>query len=150
MLTHKFDFGKIIELIPCWGWNELKFGLLKNIISKSDIVYYANNILAEGIEDFDLVLKMSIADEYEVDDILMHLSEYEGEQEEPSCKKWIFALVFYAYSYCRSNVFKVIEDIYSEFGYPEELNKLIGYMPCEDGYPMDDKLEEFIAKNTYR
>lgn len=144
MLTLKFD--KIIDLIPCWSWSELKFGLKKNIISKSDIISYANNILAEGIEDFDLVLKMSIAEKYEVDEILKHLSGNEEEQEEFLRKKWLFAMVFYAYTYCRSNVFEIIDNLYSEFGYPEELNKLIGYMPSEDGYPMDDKLEAFIAK----
>ena len=35
-----------------------------------------------------------------------------------------------------------IEDVYTEFEYPKEISNLIGYMPCDDSRPMDEKLYE--------
>lgn len=58
--------------------------------------------------------------------------------------KWIIAIIYDAYINLNNEIYNVIEDIYTEFKYPQEITNLIGYMPCNDGRTMDEKLNKYI------
>lgn len=64
-----------------WKWGELKFALEKVIISNRDIISYAIFILSEDMEQFDKVLKLSNAEEDEVEEILCELVVNEEKQD---------------------------------------------------------------------
>ena len=152
MLGSKVKFDRICNNIPNWKWNELKVGLEKSIISNREIISYAVFVLSEDMEQFDSVLELSIAEEDEVEELIFNLASKEGEQElEMINSKWIFAIIYDAYIYLKNEIYNVIEDVYTEFEYPKEISNLIGYMPCDDSRPMDEKLNEYIeiGKNIW-
>lgn len=152
MLSSKVDFGRICNIISNWKWNELKVGLEKSIISNSEIISYAVLVLSEGITQFDHVLELAIAKEEEVDEIILDLAFTEGEQDLKMINsKWIFAIIYDAYIYLGNGVYNVIEDVYAEFEYPEEISNLINYMPHDDGKPLDERLNKYIeiGKNIW-
>ncbi len=120
-------------------------GLEKSIISNSEIISYAVLALSEEMDQFDSVLELSIAEEDEVEEKVFHLALKEEKQDlEMINSKWIFAIIYDAYLYLYDEIYKVIEDVYTEFEYPEGISNLIGYMPCDDNRPMDEKLNEYI------
>lgn len=41
-------------------------------------------------------------------------------------------------------MYDVIDDVYSEFDYPEDISNLIPYMPSNDGRTIEEKLIEYI------
>lgn len=148
MLKSKVNFERICDAIPNWKWSELKFGLEKSIISNSEIISYAVRVLSEDVDQFDSVLELSIAEEDEVEEIVLNLAFKEGKQDlEIINSKWIFAIIYDAYIYLNNEIYTVIEDVYTEFEYPKEISNLIGYMPCDDSRPMDVKLNEYIKIN---
>lgn len=152
MLRSKVNFDRICDIIPNWKWNELKFGLEKSIISSTEIISYAALALSEDMDQFDSVLELSIAEEDEVEEMLFKLAFKEGEQDlEMINSKWIFAIIYDAYIHLNGEIYDVIEDVYTEFEYPKEISNLIGYMPCDDSRPMDEKLNEYIeiGKNIW-
>lgn len=66
-------------------------------------------------------------------------------------KEGIFAIIYDAYIHLNDEIYDVIEDIYTELEYPKEISNLIGYMPCDDGRSMDEKLNQYIeiGKNRW-
>lgn len=148
MLMNKINFENIYNLIPKWKWCELSFALNKTIISSRDVISYASFILSEDMEQFDKVIELSIAEDSEVEEILCELIENEEKSEIDSIEsKWIFAIIYNAYINFQNNVYGVIDDVYSEFEYPEEISNLIAYMPSNDGRTIEEKLSEYIDNN---
>lgn len=145
MLMNKINFENIYNLIPKWKWCELSFALNKTIISSRDVISYASFILSEDLEQFNKVIELSIAEDSEVEEILYELIENEEKSEIDSIEsKWIFAIIYDAYINFVDNVYGVIDDVYSEFEYPEEISNLIAYMPSNDGRTIEEKLSEYI------
>lgn len=145
MIKYVINFERLCAIIPEWKWVELKIGLERSIISSRDVKVYAIQVLTESIDEYDVVLELSIADEDEVWTILDKLCFLEEQQEEKILNKWIFAIIYYVYTYDRDRVFEIIEETYVEFEYSRQIQNLISYMPCEDGRTMEERLEEFIC-----
>lgn len=148
MIKYIINFERLCKAIPMWKWVELKIGLEKSIISNQDVKTYAIQMLTESVDKYDLVLELSIADENEVREILENLCFLEEQREEEIINKWIFAIIYYAYTYDRDKVFEIIEEIYVEFEYSRLIQHLISYMPCEDGKTREKRLEEFICNGV--
>lgn len=147
MLDLKIDFPRIYNNINEWKWSELEIGLEKCIISEKDVISYANKNLSEHIECFEQVLNLSIAKEDEVEDILKDLVSKEKKMEAKDVNaKWMFAIIFDAYIYTYDAIDCVIDEVYTEFDYPEDLSNLIGYMPSDDTRTLKQKLDEYIKK----
>lgn len=145
MLRSKVKFDRICDIIPNWKWSELKVGLEKSIISSREITSCAVLMLSEDTEQFDSILELSMAEEDAVEELILNLAFKEGEQDIKMINsKWIFAIIYDAYIYLKNEIYNVIEDVYTEFEYPKEISNLIGYMPCDDGRSMDEKLNEYI------
>ena len=137
MLDGKVNFERVCGIVKEWKWCELKAGLEKKIISKKEIILYAYLIISEDTEQFDRVIELSIAEEEEV----------EKKSIETINSKWIFAIIYDAYIYLGDKVYDVIEDVYAEFEYPDEISNLVKYMPCIDNRPLNVKLDEYIEIN---
>lgn len=145
MLNYKIDFEKLSTILPNWSWQELRYGLNRKYITENDIVSYAMQILAEDITQYDLILELSIADGDEVEELLCRLIENEVQQNLDKIEsKWVISIIYLAYTCERNHLYEIIDDVYTEFDYPEEIKNLIGYMPCEDGRSMDERVEEYI------
>lgn len=147
-MNYKVDFEELNILVSNWSWQELKFGLSRNLIAESDIISYAMQILAEDIVKYDLVLELSIASEDEVAELLESLIESEVLQTlEAIESKWVFSIIYFAYSYEPKRLYEIIDDVYSGFDYPEEIKNFVGYMPCEDGRDIEEKIVDYIKEN---
>ena len=148
MLDGKVNFERVCGIVKEWKWCELKAGLEKKIISKKEIILYAYLIISEDTEHFARVIELSIAEEEEVEDILSELVLKEEKKSiETINSKWIFAIIYDAYIYLGDKVYDVIEDVYAEFEYPDEISNLVKYMPCIDNRPLNVKLDEYIEIN---
>ena len=148
MLHYKAKFEEVTSLIPNWKWVELKFGLLNYYLSEKEIINYANQLLDSEVECWDQVVQLAIADEEEVDGLLDELILHEEEIDEQMIEsKWIFAFVYHAFNYLTTSMYSIIEDVYDEFNYPDEIKSLVYYMPCEDGVPIEEKLKMYIDEN---
>lgn len=143
-MKYILNFEKLYNIIPNWEWIELKVGVEKLIISRQDIILYAIHVITDSINNFELVLALSIADQDEVDELLCKLCSKDEIQYEKIMDKWMFATIYYLYQYEKDNIFDAIANIYIEFGYPDQLKNLIGYMPCEDGKGMEERLIDYI------
>lgn len=148
MLNYKIDFDRICNVISSWTWAELVFGIEKSIIAIKDVISYAKTILSDELEQFNLVLELSISEEDEGKTILGELLKTEEEQDIYLINnKWMFAIIYDAYINDKCNIFDVTEDVYAEFDYPEIISNLVRYMPCEDHRSMEEKLLEYLNEN---
>lgn len=146
MLNYNVNFEKLSLLLPCWTWQELDYGLNSNLLTEQDIITYAVQILSENIEQYDLILSLAIAKEDEVNELLLKLEKEEKRQNRNEIEdKWIFSIIYYAFYNDKTHLYEIIDDIYSEFDYPEQIKNLIVYMPCDDGRSMEEKVEEYIT-----
>ena len=143
---YDLSFSEIYKVIPNWKWCELKQGYELSIISKNDILLYAGWILEEGIENFDLIIDLIIYENLE--EILPQLvdSEYEDYLDIIN-SKWLFAIIYTAFLNCEDKIFDIIEDLYVEFDYPEEISSLIAYMPMTNNKSMKEELMDYIKVN---
>lgn len=148
MLNYKIDFDRICNVISSWTWAELVFGIEKSIIAIKDVISYAKTILSDELEQFNLVLELSISEEDEGKTILDELLKTEEEQDIYLINnKWMFAIIYDAYINDKCSIFDVTEDVYAEFEYPEIISNLVRYMPCEDHRSMEEKLLEYLNEN---
>lgn len=148
MLNYKIDFDRICSVISSWTWGELVFGIEKSIIAIKDVISYAKTILSDELEQFNLVLELSISEEDEAKIILDELLKTEKEQDIYLINnKWMFAIIYDAYINDKCSIFDVTEDVYAEFEYPEIISNLVRYMPCEDHRSMEEKLLEYLNEN---
>ena len=143
---YDLSFSKVYEVIPNWKWCELKQGYELSIISKNDILLYAGWILTEGIENFDLIIDLIVYENLE--EILPKLidSEYEDDLDIIN-SKWLFAIIYTVFLNCKDKIFDIIEDLYIEFDYPEEISTLIAYMPKKTNRSMEEELMDYIKTN---
>lgn len=148
MLSYNAKFEELNTLISDWKWSELKYGLCREYISIKDVISYANEILSNDVPYMEIIIQLLIADDEEVDDILEKLVSCEESPSEDNIKsKWIFVFIYHAFTYSKDKIFDIIEDVYEEFDYTEEISNLVPYMPCEDGLPLEDRLKRYIEQN---
>ena len=145
MLLDKTYYVNAFENIEKWSWSEIKYLFDQSFISTENIISYARGMLDENTSNLELVIELTIADDYEVEEILLSLIDQCKEEIESIQFKWIFALIYYSYqnSY---DVFQVIDEVYSSFGYPVELSKLVRYMPCDEATTIENRLKRYIEE----
>lgn len=142
----KLSSKNLLQLIPIWTWSEIAFGLEEKILTEKDIMAYAKQILEDNMEQYELVMELAIADEEEVGNLLLKLvCNSEKEEEDTIRSKWMFAIIYNNYIYDKKDIHKFIDNVYSEFNYPDEIENLIPYMPCDAGSTIDERLENYIC-----
>lgn len=139
-----------MEYVKWWSWQELCWGLRNNIIVKREIIDYAKWILDEKTKEFDVVLELSIAEEYEdISKYLDALVTSEVKQEEYYIKdKWRYVIIrdLYDNQTKYQNVYENIEVIYSDFDYPEDMAGFIRYMPSSGGWSLEESWERYLGE----
>ncbi|EIE0666809.1 DUF2247 family protein [Listeria monocytogenes] len=148
--NYKFmDFSK-----NKWSWQELLFALENNLISRKDIIKYAIHTLDEGILGFDIVLKIAIADEYE--DIFPYFHELislETFEDASTIKdKWRYVILkeLHAKKSDSDDFNSKTEEVYADFGYPEDMAGFIRYMPLTEGKSMEESWQSYLISAKKR
>ena len=150
-----FDFKALRRAVPNWSWREVLYGSANGIIPMRDAMAYAYDVLADDTPNFDAVLSLAISGtETEASVFLESLSEDSAWQDESYIKgKWLFAILkdLYRKRADYDNVLVVVDCLYTDFGYPEEIAPLIYYMPMADnGKGCIDSWQDYLLENEVR
>lgn len=146
------DFHAIEKHMPRWSWHELLFGLEKSLLTYDDVIKYAFSAISEDIENIDLVVDLSLSDKFKAEKLLNNLVDLEKNQNvDEIISKWAFAIIYSAYVNDYKDIFDLIDCVYTEFDYPEDLRNLIPYEPATDGRTLSEHLTDYIiaGKNKW-
>ena len=142
-------FHNIVKHVKWWTWQELNWGMENNIIDKRDIIDYAKEILDEQTKEFDVVLEVSISEEYEdISKYLDILVSSEDNQDDSDIEdKWRYVIIqdLYNNQTKYENVYENIETVYSDFDYPEDMVGFIRYMPSNSGCSFEESWEKYLG-----
>jgi len=130
------DGSYVYAHAPRLNWSELLYGLEHSFINEKGVSEFACEGLTEKSSQEAISLASLLPQEsYLTLDLLRGLATNEPAIETDKAKPWIFLLLSFLFdnkdSY--SDPLNIVEQIYSDFDYPEELSPLIRYMPASEG-----------------
>jgi hypothetical protein len=130
--------GRYIRSKGTVGWNEVLYALDRGWLSPRAVVEYAEALVEEGSDDSRVIelAGMFRGEEHGVRDIVEAMASHDGDVEDGSAvMKWMCIILGWVYR--RQGDFPdplgVVEELYAEFGYPQELEPFVRYMPVVDG-----------------
>jgi hypothetical protein len=157
-VTARLPYSFIEKFGPL-TWPEIDFGFTRELISADVVIEFARACVAKSEEANPLEVKIaesSVNDAISGD--LRKLSHIDVDRAQIK-KKWVLLLLTWMYQHRSmiSDPLTLIEDIYTEFDYPEEIAPLIRYMPSVDPDLGSKELNEarlikkwgeFVEKNS--
>lgn len=133
-------------------WPDLLWGCEQQRIDYSNAADMAVDKLAQGVDDPD-VLEIAVigkSDIYEVKKLVQKLAERYPERDESEIKqKWLYLTLFWLYENRAdfNDPLAEVENIYTDFDYPEDIKDFVRYMPISDGYdPEQHSIEDNRAR----
>jgi hypothetical protein len=114
-------------------WREVEFGLENGWLSDDAAIDLAIDRVTAGDDSRDVVELASVLphEKYKIPQIVRRLAE-----RDPRCSKdkWLFLLLAWLYEHRKivEEPLAVIEQLYADFGYPEEIASFVRYMPAQD------------------
>ncbi|MCD4505157.1 DUF2247 family protein [Chromobacterium piscinae] len=141
------------------SWRDVEWGCENGIIGLEVPVKKAEKkVVAGGYTDLELELSfvMLEKDSANVLPLLESLcSTCKGSDSSIVRRKWLFIVLNWLWSNCNkfNDPLGEVESIYSEFGYPVEIEGFVKYMPPADGYdPSVHTQQENISRlmNNWR
>lgn len=124
-------------------WHELDFAYKQSIAERQDVVAFAVDVLEEEMLGYEQVLELAIIEEYEeISSVLNALLGIEPPQEEKEIKgKWLYLLLADLYENRKDyeNALAVVEELYADFDYPEEITNFVRYMPSEEAKKLTEQ-----------
>ena len=137
------DGNYIFKKIPCLSWKELLFGLEHGYIDEKGITTYVCDALTINApkEAFELA-SIEPQEYYLVRDLLRSLACRDSRTEPDITKPWLFLLLSYLFENKETfeDPLSLIEELYSDFDYPEEIAPLVRYMPVAEGIVGSEEL----------
>ena len=125
----------IYHKAPNLSWKELQYGLNKHYINESEVSRYASEALTLDSCDKQVELASLCTQElFNAHELLRSLTQNTN-TEKDSSKVWIYILLSWLFEnkHHYNDPFETIDEIYADFGYPEEVSTLIRYMPATEG-----------------
>lgn len=131
---YKIDFDKYLKIL---NWEVLYWGIAKDFIEAKSAIDYANKLIENNLaEDESATVELLILESDEKHEILRVLCKLKADdiQEEKSikCLRYMILNDIKNRKAETSEILSDIEGVYADFGYPEDMNSFIGYMPVED------------------
>ena len=114
-------------------WREVEFGLQHGWLSDDTAIDLGIDRVTAGDDSPDVVELASVLprEKYKVSQIVRRLAE-----RDPECSrdKWLFLLLAWLYEHRETveDPLAVVEQLYADFGYPEEIAGFVRYMPAQD------------------
>lgn len=120
------------------SWRDVLWGLNNGFLSYSYPIELASNKVDEDPNQLLIDLLFMPADSHpnDIKDLVERLAAEEIETAQVTADKWRYLLLLWIYeNRCRfESPLNIIEMIYSDFGYPDDMRPFIYYLPSEDGY----------------
>lgn len=142
----------------CLSWREAAWGYHNQYFSCADALELAYTHFANGEEDATVAELAGLFKNQtlEIGDYLNKLASMEGDVKDASIKsKWLYLILSWLFENrgAFDDAFDVVEMIYSDFDYPEEMAPFVRYMPITDGYntsahSSDENYDRLFAKWT--
>ncbi len=137
-----------INELTSLSWDEVAWGYHNQYIGWSDAVEFACERLGDH-EDEPMVAELagfSKSESFETGQLLDKLAAKAIDGNEKSIKaKWLYLSLAWLFEIRASlpDPLEAVEEIYSDFGYPEDVAQFVRYMPVTDGYdPSMHSIEE--------
>lgn len=121
-------------------WADVAWGYWKGWLDPDSVVEYAVTQLAGNDDAGSAVVELAGLTRSDLAEVPLLLEKVVGaersENNRASERKWLYLVLAWVYD-CRaelSDPLGVVEQLYADFGYPEELRGFVRYMPPEDHY----------------
>ena len=117
------------------SWREVRFGLVNELLDPRAPIDLAVNLVGELPEPSASLLELAGSNKNEPTmEIIKQLAG-----EEPPCSedeirgKWLYLVLAWIYEHRDgfSDPLQRVEEVYADFGYPEQISNFVRYMPME-------------------
>jgi hypothetical protein len=126
----------IYSKTPWLSWRELFFGLENGYIDEKTLSEYVCDALnsTSPPEAFELA-SLEPQENHLARNLLKSLNEKYSSTESDPTKPWIFLLLSYLFENKEKydDPLGIVEQLYADFDYPEEISPLVRYMPLPEG-----------------
>lgn len=146
---------KLIDL----NWNDIYFAFVNGYINNSDVVDFAVMLLNSTdvqIDDEILNLVYSSSNDIDSEGIIICLNnKIDKSTIDNSKKKFLYVILSFLYDKrdCFEDVFRAIEVIYADFGYPETMIPFVRYMSNNEkeffNFPADESKLLYLNWQKY-
>jgi len=129
-------------------WDEILYGIDNSIIGAKTAVDFAIYYIQRSDinEPKELELAGLLKDEYyKIHNIVSSLAENDEKKSEKEKRdKWLFLILSWVYKNREQieDPFGVVEELYADFDYPEEISEFVRYMPVRGDYNPGDHSQE--------
>lgn len=142
----KIDIQMLDDSKVAYSWNTLYVGISSNLIECSELTNYALKLMSDdNYKDNDFINELSWGIENKLkEEVLteMRLScnldnmIAESEEWELEKQKLRYVLLDNLRHVTKDNeeILDKVEEVYADFGYPQDMESFIAYMPVKDNY----------------
>ncbi|VVN85795.1 hypothetical protein PS718_01480 [Pseudomonas fluorescens] len=126
----------IFSKTPWLNWAQLLFGLDKGYIDEQGVSsYICDSLTNSSPEQAYEIATMAPTEQNSIRVLLQSLANKNSQEEIDVTKPWIFLLLSHLLENKEQfeDPLQIIEELYSDFDYPEEIAPLVRYMPLPDG-----------------
>jgi hypothetical protein len=135
-------------------WSDLRFGLERGFIDEVDVVKAAVEQVKQVSDHSDAEVELAGLDQSNVNwnyvtNLLNDLAVRSDTTNPIVERKWLYLVLAWIYSQKEllHDPLGMVEEVYADFGYPEEIAGFVRYMPPSDTYsPQDHSYEENISR----
>jgi hypothetical protein len=138
METSRFQF---VPLIPAeyalakvdLNWSDIMWAYERGVYGKQALVDFARLKKIEEIEQADLS-RLTKDNLWKAEEILPNLIRLEESSDSQACHKWLYIVLSYIYENISDPVKALdkVEEIYTDFNYPKEIEGFVKFMPETD------------------
>ena len=134
------------------SWSEAWWGVRHGMIALLDSIDLARDCVFAGLDD-PRALELAWLNRlytYRAHELLQGLAEGEDEEDEEAMEeKWLYLELLWLFEHRDEldDPLGHVERVYADFGYPEEIEGFVRWMPNNDGFdPTNHGSEENVAR----
>ncbi len=118
-------------------WRDIAWGVNRSLLSYADVVSFGLCRVDVGSSEAEFELAgLDPRNEWAIDPVLQKLVTEEGNEDDDSAARWVFALLLHAFESARTTeeLFQFVDDIYCDFDHPEVMYEFVSWTPALDSY----------------
>ena len=116
-------------------WKEFAFGLSESLIDISTVKALAKQAVTERDSTPELIQLVGAHDDEHVNVCVRALADIEEPKDFGQIRdKWLYLVLAWIFEHQANyaDPLQAVEEVYADFGYPEEISGLVRYMPSTD------------------
>jgi len=117
------------------SWRDVRFGLVNELLEPQAPVELAVDQVSERAESSEALLQLAGAGKDEPTlELVEQLADHEPPRSEDEIRdKWLYLVLAWIYEHRDDypDPLQLVEEVYADFGYPEQIAKFVRYMPME-------------------